>query len=108
MADRLSADLDGINAFAGKLDSVRTGFDATGRYLGSYTGSLGGAAVDEALHVFDRRWSAGREVLDSYLTALAAMARDSVSAIRQADSTLAAHAAVAGAPHSGHVHAVTE
>lgn len=89
MAGRLNADLDALELFAAQLDVTRSQFDATGTNISGAAAGLGSPKVSSALEDFDRRWRAGREVLDSYFNALSKMVGDSAETLRRKDAELA-------------------
>jgi len=102
MGDQLAVDLDGIEHFANQLDVLRNEFNNTPQLIGNMIGRIGGPEVQNALHDFDQKWATGREVLDSYLEALAKMGHESVTKIRATDHALAAQTpTTVPAPHSG-------
>ena len=90
MADRLKADVDALEAFAGRLDAARSQFDATTKAASTAGSGLANARLASALADFDQRWRAHRDVMDSYFAALSRMVGDSAKALRQRDVELAA------------------
>ena len=89
MAEQLNADVDALDAFAGRLDATRSQFDATAKSLSGAGGGLGDPRLTSAIADFDQRWRVHREVLDSYFSALSQMASDSAKTLRQQDADLA-------------------
>lgn len=87
--DRLVVDLDGLEAFAGNLDSIRSRMNGTRSLVDGYAGDLGSAEVEGALDDFESNWSDGRKKIDENAGRLATMAREAAKGLRQADDDLA-------------------
>lgn len=89
MADNLKVDLDGLEAFASQLKSVKERMNGTRAMFDSYRGELGSGEVAEALDRFEHNWKDGRKEIDGHLEGLARMAELAAREIRKADQDLA-------------------
>lgn len=85
----LSVDLDGLAAFASRLDRICDALSDAERVLRGSDDALGDETVVEALHRFEDRWRDGREKIEDNAKTLATMVTESVATYRQADSDLA-------------------
>ncbi len=90
MPDRLEVDLDGLEAFAANLESIRARLDATRDFVRGFEDDLGSGKVADAMDHFEGHWSDGRKKIDANAGTLASMASESVKAYRQADDQLRA------------------
>ena len=88
MADRLKVDLDGLEAFANQLKSIKDRMNATRSVFDSYRDDLGSGTVADALDSFESNWSDGRKEIDGHLEGLVKMANQVVREIRKADREL--------------------
>lgn len=89
MADNLKVDLEGLEAFASQLTSIKERMNGTRSLFESYRGDLGSGEVAEALDGFESNWKDGRKQIDGHLESLAKMAETAVREIRKADQDLA-------------------
>lgn len=91
----LRTDLGGIDTFADRLDTLRSDLDLAGEDFPITVGPLmpddPGSLYDvqAGFEEFLKARAAAASVVDSYLSALSAMARQSVTKIQQADSNAA-------------------
>ena len=104
MSGILRADLGEIDAFASRLDTLRADLDLTGQDVPVTMGPVMVQnrdtlyAVQAGLQEFFQAEAIAAKAVDSYLSALAAMAHQSVATIQAQDVALAQ-----GAPHiAGH------
>jgi hypothetical protein len=88
MADQLRVDLDGLEDFSRRLDSVRDRMNGTRSMIDGYDGQIGAGSVEQALDEFERNWKDGRKQIDGHLEGLAKMARLAVTELRKADQEL--------------------
>jgi len=89
MPDRLSVDLDGLEAFASQLKSIRERMNGTRSMFDDYEGDLGSGEVAGALDGFEGNWKDGRAEIDGHLDGLAKMAEQVVQEIRKVDDDVA-------------------
>jgi len=89
MADQLSVDPDGLVTFADRMDQARSQFDISSGYVGSMGSETGPAEVCDGLSDFDRRWTAARQIMDSYFAGIATVARNVATALTATDQNLA-------------------
>ncbi len=94
MAD-LEVDLDGLDALAGRLDTIRSTLAATRSTVDAVRGDLGSGELADALDRFEDHWRDGRERIDGSAQTLTTMVRASVTAYRDADGQLATELAAA-------------
>ena len=85
----LSVDLDGLDAFARRLERICDALAGAERALRGADDALGDETVVDALHRFEDRWRDGREKIEDNATTLATMVTQSVATYRQADDDLA-------------------
>lgn len=85
----LSVDLDGLAAFARRLERICDALDGAERVLRGHDDALGDGTVVSALHRFEDRWRDGREKIEENATTLATMVTESVATYREADDELA-------------------
>jgi hypothetical protein len=94
MSGVLRADLGEIEAFALRLDTLRSDLDLTGKDLPVTMGPL---MLDNPSSLYDvqvgideflKAKTAAATVVDTYLAALSAMAHQSVTKIQEADTAL--------------------
>jgi hypothetical protein len=88
MADTLSADLSGIQDFAGRLSGLRTDLDSYGSAV-SAVGGDGPPDVEDGLQTFMTAENHARTVIDTYLQALQKMALQCVATIQAEEAELA-------------------
>lgn len=89
MADRLSVDLDALDAFGTRLDTIKQQLDSSHHTIDSYDDAYGSDKVRDAMHHFESHWRDGRKHVEKTAETLANMAHESVKAIRKADKDLA-------------------
>lgn len=89
MTHQLKVDLDGLEAFATQLGSIKDTMNATRSIFDSYRDDLGSGTVADALDSFESNWSDGRKEIDGHLEGLVKMANQVVEEIRKADRDLA-------------------
>lgn len=89
MPDRLSVDLDGLEAFASQVKSIKDRMNGTRNMFDAYADDLGSGEVSDALDSFEHNWKDGRKEIDNHLDGLAKMAEVAVRELRKADSDLA-------------------
>lgn len=85
----LSVDLDGLSAFAGRLDRIGRALDGAEQVLRGADDDLGDGRVVEALHRFEDRWRDGRQKVQENAETLSTMVTESVAAYRGVDRDLA-------------------
>lgn len=88
MAD-LVVDVDALEGFGGRLESIRTRMNAARDWTHQYDGQMGASEVEHALHDFSDGWKDGRKEIDGSLTALSQMLTNSAQTFRQTDTALA-------------------
>lgn len=88
MAD-LEVDLDGLDAFAGNLRSIRERLQDAKTDLRGHDDALGHEHVIDKLNRFEDRWRDGREKIESNCDVLGSMVSQSVATFRQTDTDLA-------------------
>lgn len=86
----LQVDLDGLSAFASRLDRIRDALSDAKDVLRGEDDALGDGTVVSALHRFEDRWRDGREKVEDNAKTLSTMVTESVAAYRRADDDLAA------------------
>jgi hypothetical protein len=84
----LEVDLDGLAAFAGQLDRIRTNLDDTGDVLDAYHDDIGSERVNGALDHFKDHWHDGRKKITDNAKSLSSMVHQSVDTYRKADDDL--------------------
>ncbi|GAA1999160.1 DUF6507 family protein [Catenulispora subtropica] len=89
MADRLSVDLDALDAFGSRLDTIKQQLDSSRHTIDSYDGDYGSDKVRDAMHHFESHWRDGRKHVEDTAEALANMAHEAVKAIRKSDKDMA-------------------
>jgi hypothetical protein len=89
MADRLSVDLDGLEAFGSRLDTIKQQLDSSRHIIDSYDDAYGSDKVRDAMHHFESHWRDGRKHVEDTAGALANMTHESVKAFHQSDQDLA-------------------
>jgi len=89
MADRLSVDLDALDAFGARLDTIKAALDSSHHTIDSYDDAYGSNKVRDAMHHFEKHWRDGRKHVEDTAETLANMAHESVKTIRQADQKMA-------------------
>lgn len=85
----LAVDLDGLAAFAGRLERVARALDGAERELRGADDDLGDGRVVSALHRFEDRWHDGRREVVENAETLSTMVTESVAAYRRVDADLA-------------------
>lgn len=89
MAERLVVDVDGLEALAATLESIRQRLDATRSVIRAVQDDVGSGDVWSALDHFENHWDDGRGRLDENAKNLAATLRDSAAVYRDTDEQLA-------------------
>lgn len=89
MADRLSVDLDALDAFGSRLDTIKQQLDSSHHTIDSYDGDYGSDKVRDAMHHFESHWRDGRKHVEHTAEALANMAHEAVKTIRKSDQDMA-------------------
>ena len=87
----LSVDLDGLSAFAGRLERIGRALDGAEQVLRGADADLGDERVVGALHRFEDRWRDGRQQVKENAETLSTMVTESVATYRRVDGELAAH-----------------
>jgi hypothetical protein len=85
----LEVDLDGLSAFAGGLDRIRSALDATGDTFDAYHDDIGSGTVSGALDHFKDHWHDGRRKIMDNAKNLSSMVHESVDTYTQTDDNLA-------------------
>jgi hypothetical protein len=88
MAD-LQVDLDALDDFGSRLDTIKQELDSSNRIIGSYESDYGSDKVRDAMHHFDSHWHDGRKHVEDSAGVLANMAHEAVKTFRQADQDMA-------------------
>lgn len=89
MADRLSVDLDALEGFGSRLDTIKQQLDSSHHTIDSYDDAFGSDKVRDAMHHFESHWRDGRKHVEDTAETLANMAHESVKTIRGSDKDLA-------------------
>lgn len=84
----LSVDLDGLSAFAGRLDRIGRALEGAEQVLRGADDDLGDGRVVDALHRFEDRWRDGRQQVQENAETLSTMVTESVATYRRADRDL--------------------
>jgi hypothetical protein len=84
----LQVDLDGLSAFAGGLDRIRSALDATGDTLDAYQDDIGSETVSGALDHFTDHWHDGRMKITDNAKNLSSMVHESVDTYTETDDNL--------------------
>jgi ABC-type transporter Mla subunit MlaD len=85
----LQVDLDGLTAFAARLDRIRSALESARETLRGYDDALGDPRVVRELERFEDRWRDGREKIEANAETLSTMVTESVRTYREADDELA-------------------
>lgn len=85
----LQVDLDGLSAFAARLDRIRSALENARDTLRGHDDALGDERVIDELARFEDRWRDGREKIVANAETLATMVTESVRTYREADTELA-------------------
>jgi uncharacterized protein YukE len=89
MADRLSVDLDALDGFGSRLDTIKQQLDSSKHTIDSYDDAYGSDKVRDAMHHFESHWHDGRKHVEDTAETLANMAHESVKTIRGVDKDMA-------------------
>jgi uncharacterized protein YukE len=89
MADRLSVDLDALDDFGGRLDTIKQQLDSSHNTIDSYDDAYGSDKVRDAMHHFEKHWHDGRKHVEDTAGVLSNMAKEAVKTLRDTDQDMA-------------------
>ena len=99
----LQLDLDGISTFADRVDRLRGQWDGSALTLDPPIGLGGESQLTDLMAEFATAWSKAATSIDSFISVLSSMCRDSVAHFQAADSALTDQAAeLTGGHVTGH------
>lgn len=89
MADQLAVDLDALDDFGTRLDTIKQQLDSSHNTIDSYDDAYGSDKVRDAMHHFEKHWHDGRKHVEDTAGVLSNMAKEAVKSLRAADQDLA-------------------
>lgn len=85
----LQLDLDGISTFADQMDRIRGQWDGSALTLDPPIGLGGDSQLTDLMAEFTTAWTKAATSIDSFISVLSSMCRDSVARFHETDGTLA-------------------
>ena len=89
MADRLAVDLDALDDFGSRLDTIKQQLDSSHKTIDSYEDAYGSDKVRDAMHHFEKHWHDGRKHVEDTAGVLSNMAKEAVKTFRDTDQDMA-------------------
>ena len=89
MADRLTVDLNALDDFGSRLDTIKQQLDSSRKTIDSYDDAYGSDKVRDAMHHFESHWRDGRKHVEDTAGVLSNMAKEAVKAFRGVDEDMA-------------------
>ena len=89
----LQLDLDGISTFADQVDRIRGQWEGSALTLDPPIGLGGESQLTDLMTEFTAAWAKAATSIDSFISVLSSMCRDSVTRFQQTDGALAGQAA---------------